>query len=465
MLARWIVGALFAQRKQQSGYGIANAEAGLTRRRAVGREKVSVTPTILERLCEPKNRSVYNAPRSFCSPSDFVRKLSRATFSSPLVVERGQHCGMPRASGLRVGAVGAFQGQHLVMDEIQIGKRSIGRGHPAYVIAEMSANHGHKFDQAVEIIHAAKAAGADAVKLQTYTPDTITLASDREEFRVRGGTIWDGRNLHDLYGEAYTPWEWQPRLKRVAEDLGMDLFSSAFDATAVDFLEQMGVPVHKVASFELVDIPLIQRMARTGKPLIMSTGMATVGEIEEALQSAREAGATQIALLKCTSAYPAPAEEMNLRTIPEMARRFGVPVGLSDHTMGIAAPVAAVALGACIIEKHLTLSRSTPGPDSAFSLEPHEFSAMVDAVRTGEKALGEVHFGLSKREEASQAFRRSLFVVEDVKRGEAFTAANVRSIRPGQGLHPRHLTEVLGKRAAREIKRGTPLCWDFVVRS
>jgi len=226
----------------------------------------------------------------------------------------------------------------------------------------------------------------------------------------------------------------------------------------------MGVPAHKVASFELVDIGLIQRMARTGKPLIMSTGMATVEEIEEALQVARAAGADQIALLKCTSAYPAPAEEMNLRTIPEMARRFGVPVGLSDHTMGIVAPVAAVALGACMIEKHLTLSRATPGPDSAFSLEPPEFKAMVDAVRTAEKALGGVQFGLSAKEEASRTFRRSLFVVQDVKQGELFTPSNVRSIRPGHGLHTRHLAEVLGKRAAREIKRGTPMSWEFVVR-
>jgi N-acetylneuraminate synthase len=245
----------------------------------------------------------------------------------------------------------------------------------------------------------------------------------------------------------------------------MDLFSSAFDSTAVDFLEQMNVPAHKVASLELVDIPLIQKMACTGKPLIISTGMATVEEIEEALRGAREAGAKQIALLKCTSAYPTPAEEMNLRTIPEMVRRFGVPVGLSDHTMGIAAPVAAVALGACIIEKHLTLSRSTPGPDSAFSLEPHEFKAMVDAVRIAEKALGEVNFGVSRKEEASRVFRRSLFVVENVMPGEIFTASNVRSIRPGHGLHPRHLPEVLGKHAAREIKKGTPLSWEFVISS
>jgi len=348
---------------------------------------------------------------------------------------------------------------------IQIGKRSIGPGQPTYVIAEMSANHGQRFEKAEEIVRAAKDAGADAVKLQTYTPDTMTIASDREEFRVSGGTLWDGRTLHDLYGEACTPWEWQPRLKKLAEGLGMDCFSSAFDATAVDFLEKMDVPAYKVASFELVDIPLIQKMARTGKPLIMSTGMATVEEIEEALQTVRASGASQIALLKCTSAYPAPAEEMNLRTIPEMAERFGVPVGLSDHTMGIAARVAAVALGACILEKHLTLSRSVPGPDSAFSLEPQEFKAMVDAVRTAEKALGQVNFGSSSKEEASRAFRRSLFVVEDVKKGEAFTAANLRSIRPGYGLHPRHLAEVLGKGAAREIKRGTPLSWELVARS
>ncbi len=351
------------------------------------------------------------------------------------------------------------------MTQVKIGNRSVGVGQPVYVVAELSANHNHDFDQAARIIQAAKHAGADAVKLQTYTPDTITMASDRPEFRVRGGTLWDGRTLHDLYAEAFMPWEWQPRLKRVAEELGMDCFSSAFDATAVDFLEEMNVPAHKVASFELVDIPLIQKMARTGKPLIVSTGMATVEEIEEALRSAREAGATQIALLKCTSAYPAPAQEMNLRTIPEIARRFGVPVGLSDHTMGIAAPIAAVALGACIIEKHLTLSRSVPGPDSGFSLEPEEYKAMVDAVRTAEKALGEVQFGFSEKEEASRAFRRSLFVVDDVKEGETFTPANVRSIRPANGLHPRHLAEVLGKRASQSIKRGTPLCWEFVVRS
>jgi pseudaminic acid synthase len=345
---------------------------------------------------------------------------------------------------------------------VTIGKRTIGPGLPVYVIAEVSANHHQNFGEAVKIIHAAKDAGADAVKLQTYTADTITINSDRPEFRISGGTIWDGRNLHQLYCEAYTPWEWQPRLKVVANDLGVDLFSTPFDATAVDFLEKLDVPAHKVASFELVDIPLIRKVAQTGKPLIMSTGMASVEEIEEAVQTARQAGATQIALLKCTSAYPAPPEEMNLRTIPELSRRFGVPAGLSDHTMGISIPVAAVALGACIIEKHITLSRSTPGPDSAFSLEPHEFKAMVEAVRDAEKALGAVHFGVSDKEAGVRIFRRSLFVVRNVKRGELFTPENVRSIRPGQGLHTRHMTEVMGRRAARDIERGTPLSWELI---
>jgi pseudaminic acid synthase len=351
---------------------------------------------------------------------------------------------------------------------INLGQRQIGPTQPVYVIAELSANHNQRFEQAVKIIRAAKDAGADAVKLQTYTPDTITIASNRPEFRIEG-TIWDGRNLHDLYAEAYTPWEWQPRLKQVANDLGLDLFSSPFDASAVDFLEKMNIPAYKLASFELVDIPLIQKIARTGKPMIMSTGMATLEEIEEAVTTARQAGANQIALLKCTSSYPAPAEEMNLRTIPELSRRFRVPVGLSDHTlsdhsMGIAVPVAAVALGACIIEKHLTLTRSAPGPDSAFSLEPHEFKAMLEAVRVAEKALGGVHFGVGANEARSRAHRRSLFVVQDVKRGELLTAENVRSIRPGHGLHTRHLEEVLGRPAAQDIARGTPLSWDLVNR-
>jgi len=346
----------------------------------------------------------------------------------------------------------------------EIGGRKIGAHAPVYLIAELSANHNQKFEQAVRIIHAAKDAGADAVKLQTYTADTITLRSDKEYFRIAGGTLWDGRILHDLYQEAFTPWEWQPKLKEIADQLGMHLFSSAFDDSAVDFLEQMNVPAHKVASPELVDIGLIQKMARTGKPLIISTGMASEEEISEAVDAARSAGATQIALLKCTSAYPAPPEEANLLTIPEMARRFGCPVGLSDHTMGIEVPIAAVALGACIIEKHLCLRRADGGPDGAFSLEPQEFKAMVAMVRTAEKALGAVSFSSGEREAASRKFRRSLFVVEDVKEGELFTAQNVRSIRPADGMHPRHLSEVLGKRAACDVERGTPLSWTLVVR-
>ncbi|MGC2151925.1 MAG: pseudaminic acid synthase, partial [Terriglobales bacterium] len=272
------------------------------------------------------------------------------------------------------------------------------------------------------------------------------------------------RTLHNLYQEAFTPWEWQPKLKQVADDLGLQLFSSAFDDSAVDFLEQMNVPAHKLASFELVDIGLIQKMARTGKPLIISTGMASEAEVEEAVQAARLAGAAQIALLKCTSAYPAPPDEANLLTIPELARRFDCPAGLSDHTMGIAVPVAAVALGACIIEKHMCLNRADGGPDSAFSLEPQEFKAMVDAVRVAEKALGSVRFGPGAREASGLQFRRSLFVVADMKRGDVFTKLNVRSIRPADGLHPRHLDDVLGRRAACDIERGMPLQWDLIVR-
>lgn len=344
----------------------------------------------------------------------------------------------------------------------QIRERVIGPGRPVYVVAELSANHNHDFDQAVKLVSVAKECGADAVKLQTYTPDTITIRSDRPEFRIGGGTIWDGRNLYDLYGEAYMPWEWQPKLKRVADGLGMDLFSSPFDPTAVEFLERMEVPAYKVASCELVDLPLIETIARTGKPMIISTGMATQVEIAEAVAAARAAGASGVALLKCTSAYPAPPEEMNLRTIPDLAASFESVAGLSDHTLGVAVPVAAVALGACIIEKHLTLSRSVPGPDSAFSLEPAEFKTMVEAVRVAERALGDVRYGGSAKEAASRAYRRSLYVVQDVHAGEPFTDRNVRSIRPGNGLPPRHLKEILGRTAARDITSGTPLEWALI---
>ena len=349
------------------------------------------------------------------------------------------------------------------MKKININGRNIGEGFPVYIIAEMSANHGQSYDEAVRIIQAAKEAGADAIKLQTYTPDTMTIDCNNEYFRIGKGTIWEGRNLYELYKEAYTPWEWQPKLKEVANDLEMDLFSTPFDNTAVEFLEKMNVPAYKIASFELVDIPLIQRVAKTGKPIIMSTGMATLAEIDEAVQTAKDAGCKELALLKCTSGYPADPAEMNLRTIPHMAEAFSLPVGLSDHTLGIAVPVAAVALGACIVEKHFTLSRAVPGPDSAFSLEPHEFKAIVDAIRVTEKALGKVNYAVTENEAASRVFRRSLFVVKDMKTGETFTSENLRSIRPGYGLAPKYLKDIMGQKACQDIKKGTPLKWKLIV--
>lgn len=349
-----------------------------------------------------------------------------------------------------------------MINQLTINGRMIRTGAPAYIIAEVSANHNQDFDQAVRIIHAAKQATADAIKLQTYTPDTMTIKCQTEHFRIGKGTIWEGKNLYELYGEAYTPWDWQPKLKQIANDLGLDCFSTPFDFTAVDFLEKMDVPAHKIASFELVDLSLIRRVASTGKPVIMSTGMASLTEIDEAVRAFRDGGGKQLALLKCTSAYPSPPEEMNLRTIPDLAETFGVPVGLSDHTLGIAVPVAAVALGACVIEKHFTLSRAAGGPDAAFSLEPSEFRAMVEAVRTAEKALGHVSYEVTEKEKASRIFRRSLFVVEDMQAGEVFTVQNVRSIRPGHGLPPKYFPEVLDRRAARDLLRGTPLRWEDV---
>lgn len=348
------------------------------------------------------------------------------------------------------------------MTPLIINGRPIGPGNATYVIAEMSANHNQDFDQAVALVRAAKDAGADAIKLQTYTPDTMTLNLKVPPFLVGKGTLWQGRNLHDLYGEAQTPWGWQPKLKRIAAEVGLDCFSTPFDFTAVDFLEEMGVPAHKIASFEIVDLPLLKRVGRTGKPVILSTGMASLAEIDEAVRTLRDAGCPQLALLKCTSAYPAPADEMNLRTIPHLSAAFDVPTGLSDHTLDVAVPVAAVALGACIIEKHFTLSRQSPGPDSAFSLEPAEFKAMVAAVRTAERALGRVCYETAEREKASRVFRRSLFVVEDMAAGEAFSEKNVRCIRPGDGLHSRHLETVLGRTASRKIARGTPLDWPLI---
>jgi pseudaminic acid synthase len=346
-------------------------------------------------------------------------------------------------------------------EQVVINGRRIGPGQPTYIVAEMSGNHHQDFTQAVKILEAAHRAGADAIKLQTYTPDTLTIPCDREYFQIQG-TIWEGKTLHDLYGEAYTPWEWQPALKRVADALGLALFSTPFDDSAVDFLEDMGVPAYKIASFELVDLPLLRRIAATGKPIIMSTGMATLAEIDEAVRTLRENGCRELVLLKCTSAYPAPLAEMNLRTIPHLAEAFGVPAGLSDHTMGHIVPVAAVTLGACLIEKHFTLSRQVAGPDSAFSQEPDEFADMVQAVRAVEQALGKVSYDTTDKEQTSRAFRRSLFVVQDMAPGERFSAGNVRSIRPGHGLHTRFLDQVLGRQATTKIARGTPLSWEMV---
>jgi pseudaminic acid synthase len=342
----------------------------------------------------------------------------------------------------------------------RIGNRAIGADQPVYLIAELSANHGGRYEDAVALIEAAAGAGADAVKVQTYTPDTMTLDAPQSCFTIHG-SLWDGRKLHELYAEAHMPWDWHAPLQQLAHALGLEFFSTPFDATAVAFLQTLDVPVYKVASFELVDIPLLRRIGATGKPVIMSTGMGTPEEIAEAVAVLAET-ATPLVLLKCTSAYPAPPESMNLRAIPHLAARHGVAVGLSDHTLDLAVPVAAVALGACVIEKHFTLSRQTPGPDSAFSLEPQEFRAMADAVRTAEKSLGVATPALATAEEGMRAFRRSLFVVAAVRAGEPFTEANVRSIRPAGGLHPRYLADVLGRRATRDIERGTALDWSLV---
>lgn len=343
---------------------------------------------------------------------------------------------------------------------LEVAGRRLGPGQPAFIVAELSANHLQDFERAVRLVRAAKAAGADAIKLQTYTPETMTL--DLPELEIGPGTIWAGRRLFDLYREAATPWEWHRPLQQLAAAEGLLFFSTPFDATAVDFLEELEVPVYKIASFELVDLPLIRRVARTGKPIFLSTGMATKEEIGAAVAAARQEGNNQLVLLKCTSAYPAPPEEMNLRTLADLQETFRVLVGLSDHSLELAIPVAAVALGACVIEKHLTLSRAEPGPDSAFSLEPAEFQAMVAAVRVAEKALGRPCYEAGPQEAASRFFRRSLFVVQDMRAGEIFTADKVKSLRPALGLPPRHLEEILGRRARRDIRRGTPLSWDLV---
>lgn len=334
--------------------------------------------------------------------------------------------------------------------------RPIGPGYPPYLIAEMSGNHRGELSRALALVEAAKEAGADAVKLQTYTADTITIDHDGPGFRLEGG-LWAGRTLHDLYREAHTPWEWHEPLFARARALGLTIFSSPFDDTAVDLLERLGAPAFKIASFELIDDALIRRAARSGKPLILSTGLATLGEIALAVEAAGDA---PLALLHCVSGYPTPPKDCNLRTIPHLAEAFGVTVGLSDHTHGTAVPVAAAALGAAIIEKHFTLSRAEGGVDSAFSLEPAEFKAMADAVRVAHAALGRVDYGVKPSEAGGRDYRRSLYVTADIAAGEALTAANIRSIRPGFGLEPRHLPALLGRRAARPLARGTPLRWD-----
>ena len=346
--------------------------------------------------------------------------------------------------------------------EFKIENRLIGDNHPVFIIAELSANHLQDFDLAVKTIKAMKDSGADAVKFQTYTPDTITINCDNQYFQIKQETLWDGKTLHQLYREAYTPWEWQPKLKEIAKDLGLLFFSSPFDKTAVDFLESMDIPAYKVASFEITDIPLIEYIASKGKPVIISTGIATLCDIEEAINTCKKKGNRQIALLKCTSAYPSPLEEVNLKTIPNLAETFRAVVGLSDHTLGISVPIAAASLGACIIEKHFILDRQLGGPDAAFSLEPEEFKAMVTAIREVEKALGEISYDLTEKTKRSKELCRSLFVVRNMKAGEVFNEENVRSIRPGFGLHPRYLFDIYGKKAKMKIFKGTPLQWGLI---
>jgi pseudaminic acid synthase len=345
--------------------------------------------------------------------------------------------------------------------EIQIAGRQIGPGHEPFVICELSGNHNGDLDRALAMIDAAAATGCDAIKLQTYTADTITMDSDRPEFLIRGG-LWDGRKLYDLYQEAHTPFEWHAALFERARRAGVILFSTPFDETAVDLLAGLDAPAYKIASFEAVDLPLIRYAASKGRPLIISTGMANLAEIAAARQAALQAGAAGVVLLHCVSSYPARLEDANVRTVADMAQRFGGPVGLSDHTPGTAASVAAVALGACVIEKHFTLARDDGGPDAAFSLEPAEFRALVADCKAAWRALGRAHYDLLGSERANLQFRRSLYLMADVPAGRPLTRADVRSIRPGLGLSPEHLAEVVGRPAARDLRRGEPLAWDML---
>lgn len=347
-----------------------------------------------------------------------------------------------------------MRGEKVIIENFDTDKK-------VFIIAELSANHNQNFQTAIDSIKAIKECGADAVKLQTYTPDTITIDCDNEYFQIKQGTIWDGTTLYQLYQKAYTPWEWQPELKKIAEELGLVCFSSPFDKTAVDFLENMNVPAYKIASFEITDIPLIEYAASKGKPMIISTGIATEEDIREAIDACKRMNNNQIALLKCTSSYPAPIEDANLNSIPYMKEKFDTVVGLSDHTTGIVAPVAAVALGARIVEKHFILDRKLGGPDAAFSLEPAEFKNMVEGIRNAEKALGKAAIEINDKIKKSRTFARSLFVVKDIKAGEPLTEENVRSIRPSHGLHPKYLKQIIGKKAKTDIKKGTPLKWEL----
>jgi len=344
--------------------------------------------------------------------------------------------------------------------EFKIGKRTVGENHPVFCVAEMSGNHLKDYERAVEIIHAAKEAGADAVKLQTYTADSLSLDCDNEYFQIHGG-LWDGMTEYKLYEEASTPWEWQPKLKELAESLGMECFSSPFDALSVEFMKSCNMPAYKVASYEINDIPLLHRIAAQRRPVILATGIAYLEDIERALRVCREEGNEEVMLLKCVSAYPTPYEDINLAMIPTLAETYGCLVGLSDHSMGSAVPIGAVPFGIKMIEKHLTLRRADGGPDGAFSMEPEEFKEMVDNVRIVEKALGTSVYALTEKQEKERSGSRSLFVVKDIRAGEKLTPENVRSIRPGHGIHTMYYEEILGKSALCDIKRGTPLSWGM----
>lgn len=346
--------------------------------------------------------------------------------------------------------------------EFKIGNRTIGADSPAFIVAEISGNHNQDYNRAVEIIHAAAQAGADAVKLQTYTADSITIDCDDECFQLNSGSIWDGQTMYQLYQSAYTPWEWQPKLMEEANRLGMECFSSPFDFTSVDFLEKMHVPAYKIASYEITDLPLIRKVARLHKPIIFATGVAYPEDIERAMNVCKEEGNEDVILLKCVSAYPTPYEAVNLRVIPTLGKTYDCLMGLSDHTMGTIVSAGAIPMGARMIEKHLTLRRSDGGPDSAFSMEPEEFAQMVKDIRILEKAMGSANYKLTETQKIEHQESRSLFVVKDIQSGEVLTSENIRSIRPGNGLHPMHYEEILGKKAIRSLKKGTPLAWELI---